>query len=447
MKSITTFLLTITFIGLLGGALWSCETWELPGRKTQRNCEKPTGSLNAQLQQKKVNFSIANSGGTIDKVTWEFGTGSTTVTTGLTASFTYPQAGSYSVKATLSNTCGNETVLSRTVEIIEEVKPALSLNPASASVNNATVSFVINHPGNPVAVEYGICFSPNNPTPEVGKATVIQAANTTVGNVISVQLTGLTENTKYYYRAYAKLPSGEVVYSGTTESFNTQIDTLVQDLIASLSFTDGSQADASGNNNHVTLVGNPTFGPDRKGKANSAIMLDGQKDYFYINENNTLRPTSLSISIWVKPITVNRWMQIYNKSRFSDGSSEMYSSLIRPNENGPGVVINTDIKQNSNCQGGLGWQTFTFLSSIELNTWHQIVTTYSGRSARMYFDGVLLFKTDELPNNTIDECPGGELKFGAQSAAFPNFFYGSLDDIRIYRRALTAGEVQALYNQ
>ncbi|WP_379885778.1 LamG-like jellyroll fold domain-containing protein [Larkinella insperata] len=434
-------------IGLAGGVLWSCETWELPGKKTQRNCEKPTGSLNAQIQQKKVDFIIAGSTGTIDKITWDFGNGSTTVTTGLTTSYTYPTVGSFSVKATLSNTCGNETIVSRTVEIIEEVKPALSLQPATAGVTNATVNFVINHPGNPAAVQYGICFSTSNPTPEVGKDTVIQAANPTVGGPLIVQLVDLAANTKYYYRAYAKLPSGEIVYSGTTESFTTQVDTLIQDLIASLSFTDGSHLDASGNNNHVTLVGNPTFGPDRKGRENAAVQLDGLNDYFYIGENSTLRPTSLSISIWIKPITVDRGMQIYNKSRFSDGAFEMYSSLIRPNVGEPGVVINTDIKQNSNCQGGIGWQTFGFTSNIQLNTWHHVVMVYSGNTAQMYFDNIPLYTKENLPKSTIDECPGGELKFGAQSAQFPNYFSGSLDDIRIYRKALTADEVRALSNQ
>ncbi|MGV3556520.1 LamG-like jellyroll fold domain-containing protein [Larkinella arboricola] len=408
---------------------------------------KPAGSLNAQIQQKKVDFSISNSAGTIDKVTWDFGNGSTTVTTGLTVSYTYPEAGSFSVKATLSNTCDNETILSRTVEIIEEVKPALSLQPASVGVTNASVSFVINRPGNPAAVEYGICYSSSNTTPKLEDSQSIQVANPAVGAKTPVPLTDLNQNTKYYYRAYAKLPSGEVVYSATTESFTTQIDTLAQDLIAAVSFTEGSRSDASGNNNHVTLVGNPTFVQDRNGKANSAIQLDGQDDYFYMSENSTLRPQSLSVSIWIKPITVNRSMQIYNKSRFSDGAFEMYSSLIRPNTGAPGVVVNTDIKQNSNCQGGIGWQTFTFMSNIPLNTWHHVVMVYSGNSAQMYFDGALLYTNDLLPKNTIDECPGGELKFGAQSAQFPNYFYGSLDNIRIYRKALTASEVQALYTQ
>ncbi len=73
--------------------------------------------------------------------------------------------------------------------------------------------------------------------------------------------------------------------------------------------------------------------------------------------------------------------------------------------------------------------------------------TYSGRSARMYFDNVLLYTTDNLPATMIDACPGGDLKFGAQAQNLPNYFYGAMDDIRIYKRVLSASEVETLFKQ
>ncbi|RRB04423.1 PKD domain-containing protein [Larkinella rosea] len=553
MKSISTFLRNLFFVCLLAGLLSGCEKWELPSRKTQRDCGKPAGNLDAQIQQRKVDFSISGSNGTIDKVTWDFGNGSSTVTTGLTVSYEYPASGEFSARATLSNTCKDETILLRTVSVNDAAVPTVSLQPATeitinaatlgmtitsvgnaailtygicysskdqmpergkpdvfvlanpgslpintpvtftptnlepntlyyvrsfaanqegtgysspvqsfrtgskpslnstgavnVSVRTAGVNFVVTNPGTPAATEYGVCYSSTTTTPDINNSPTVKVATPTVGSSTTVPLTDLTPNTKYYYRSYAKLASGEVIYSSTTESFTTQVDTLTQDLVASVSFTDGSKSDGSGSNNHVTLVDNPTFVADRKGKANSAIQLDGQNDYFYMEESGSLRPGSLSISIWIKPITVDRWMQIYNKSRFSDGAFEMYSSLIRPNIGAPGIVVNTDIKQNSNCQSGVGWQTFTFTSSFQLNTWHHVVMVYSGQTARMYFDNVMLYETTKLPKTTIDDCLGGALKFGAQSQSSPNYFYGAMDDIRIYKRALSASEVQALYNQ
>lgn len=556
-KTLLSYLIGVCLICFGGQLLLGCETWDLPTRKSQRNCAKPGGNLDAQIQQRKVDFSISNSSGTIDRVIWDFGNGSTSATTGMTINYTYPTSNTYTAKATLTNTCGLETTIVRAVVVGDAVVPTVSLQSATnLSTNSATVgmtvtsagnatitrygivyssknalpeisksdvsisdkmgtvpintpvsfiltnlqpntlyyvrsfatnssektgyspdpiqtfrtgsrpsvsiaatptigitttsvNFVVTNAGNPAATEYGICYSSSNAAPEVtnSNSIVIPVASPAVGVSTTVNLINLTPSTKYYYRSYAKLSSGEIIYSASTESFTTQADTLAQDLIASISFTDRSLSDVSGNSNHAILVDSPGFTADRKGKANSAIQLDGQNDYFYMGENSTLRPAALSISIWIKPITVERWMQIYNKSRFSDGVFEMYSSVIRPNIGSSGIVISTDIKQNGNCQGGIGWQTFTFTSSLELNTWHHVVMTYSGRSARMYFDNVLLYTKDDLPKNTIDECIGGELKFGAQSRAFPNFFYGAMDDIRIYKRMLSAAEVQTLYNQ
>ncbi|MFD2937111.1 LamG-like jellyroll fold domain-containing protein [Spirosoma flavum] len=557
MKTSRTYLLVIVLLCGFGSLLLSCGSWEVPTKKTQRECVKPSGTLNTQIQGRKVDFSITNSTGTIDKVIWDFGNGSTTVTTGMTVSYTYSTTGTYNAKATLSNSCVNDATIGLSVTIADATIPAVSLQPASGissnsatlgmtvtSTGNATitqygicysstnttptiekgdptsykdgsvglntavpfsltnlqpnttyyvrsyavnqvgtgystpvqsfrtgskpavsitgapstgitttsVNFIVTNSGSPAAIEYGICYSSGNTTPVVdnSNSTVFPVATPAVGANTIVNLLNLNPNTKYYYRAYAKLPSGEITYSPTVESFTTQVDTLAVDLIASVSFTNQSLLDVSGYNNHVKLVDNPTFTADRNGNANSAILLDGVNDYFYMpeNSNNSLEPDALSISIWIKPVTLDRRMQVYNKSRFNDGAYEMYSSLLKlENDIGPNITILTDIKQNSLCQSGKGWQSFPITNRIQLNTWHHLVFTYSGRSARMYFDGALQYSSDDLPASSIDKCFGGDLKFGAQYKDLPWYFYGAMDDIRIYKRVLSTSEVQTLSKQ
>ena len=532
-----------------GVVLVSCDSWELPTRKSQRECVKPAGTLTAQIQQRKVNFSISSSSGTIDQVLWDFGNNSTTATTGTTVSYSYTSSGSYTVKATLTNSCGNETILQQQISVSDAVLPTVDLQPATdvstmsatlrmtiistgnatitrygvcysatntvpditkdnvsdkpdagvintpvsfsltalspntlyyarsfavnssgtgysspvqtfrtgqnpvVSVNGtatigtttASVNFVVTNAGNPTAVEYGIAYSSSNTTPDLTSSTTI-ITSPAVGVNVVVNLSNLTPNKVYNYRPYAKSPSGDVVY-GAVMSFTTLVDTVTQDLIASVSFDNQSYLDVSGLNNHTIPVNSPNFTTDHRGRANSAILLDGVSEYVYMADNSSLNPDALSVSLWIKPTTVTNRMLIYNKSRFSDGTSELYSSLIKPNESGSGITINSDIKQNSNCQSGQGWQTLTFTSTPDLSQWHHIVFTYSGRAARMYFDNVLLGQTDNLPATTIDSCPGGDLKFGAQSLALPQYFKGAMDDIRLYKRALTTSEVQTLFNQ
>ncbi|MVM28708.1 PKD domain-containing protein [Spirosoma sp. HMF4905] len=548
--------LLIYIVGFLlvcssGLLLLSCGNWEIPTRKSQRECVKPVGTLVAQPQQRKVDFSISGSSGTIDQVNWDFGNSSTTVTTGLTVSYTYPTSGTYIAKATLTNSCDNETILQQVISVNDAVLPTVTLQPATdvtttsatlrmtlTSTGNATIirygicysatnaipeigkdnvldkttalainnpvslslttllpntlyyarsfavnssvstpgysevqlfrtgqnpvvavngtasigtttaaiNFVVTSPGSPAAVEYGICYSSSSSIPDLTNSMVTTVASPALGANVVVNLSNLTPNKTYYYRAYAKPSVGPPVY-GDIMKFTTLLDAVAQDLIASVSFTDQSLLDISGYNNHVKVVDNPIFISDRNGKANAAILLDGVNDYFYMPDNSSLNPDALSISIWIKPTVVAGRMQIYNKSLFSDGTSEMYSSLIKPADGGSGITINTDIKQTSNCEQGQGWQTFTFTSAPDLTQWHHIVMTYSGRSARMYFDKALLYQKDDLPATTIDKCPGGDLKFGAQSQDLPQYFKGAIDDIRIYKRMLSASEVETLYNQ
>nr|WP_262923859.1 LamG-like jellyroll fold domain-containing protein [Spirosoma liriopis] len=314
----------------------------------------------------------------------------------------------------------------------------------------ATVGFILNDAGNPAAIQYGVLYSSSNSTPSMDNSGPgVTVNNPNVGASTPVNLTDLKPNTTYYYRSYAKLPSGEIVL-GPVNTFTTQADAVANGLIAYLPFTDRSLLDVSGNNNHANLVDSPTFTTDRRGKSNAAIQLDGVNDYFYMVDNSTLLLDAFTISIWIRPSAinnVNNRMQIYNKSRWSDSNFEMYSSLVKINENGPGLTFMTNIKQGSNCVPAKGWQSFEFSSNPQLDDWHHLVFTYSGRSSRMYFDNVLMDQNNNLPAASMDRCPGGELKFGAQLRDFPNYFKGAMDEIRIYNRALSASEVQTLYNQ
>jgi hypothetical protein len=546
-------ILSFLFCVIGGLCLWACDPWELPSKKTKRECPSLSGNLTAQIQQRKVDFSIANSTGIIDQVSWNFGNGSTTVTTGTTVSYTYPTSGTYTVTAKLTDACSQSITVSREVNVSDAVAPTVTLQPATdltksaaklqmtitsngnatiteygvcysknnppkpgvdttipvsgslavntsvpfsltgleqntvyyvlsfatnaatktgtsnvqsfrtgfdpsvsitgnptTGVSTATVNFVLNNAGNPAAVTYGVLYSSTSSTPTMDNAgPSVTVSNPNVGSNTAVNLTNLQPNTTYYCRPYAKLASGEIIY-GEIVSFKTQIDTVSDGLVAYLHFTDKSLIDATGNGNNAILVDSPGFTTDRKGNPNAAILLDGLNDYFYMAENSTLRPDAFTISIWIRPSAinnVNNRMQIYNKSRWSDSNYEMYSSLVKINESGPGLTFMTNVKQNSNCEVAKGWQSFQFSNNPTLDVWHHLVLVYSGRTSKMYFDNILMDQNNNLPANNIDKCPGGELKFGAQIKDFPNYFKGAMDEIRIYRRALSDSEIQTLFNQ
>jgi hypothetical protein len=90
--------------------------------------------------------------------------------------------------------------------------------------------------------------------------------------------------------------------------------------------------------------------------------------------------------------------------------------------------------------------SYTADSSVSVNDgkWHYIAATYDGTTMRIYIDGVQTGTqtgfTGNLPNLA------GALHIGADYQATPaNFFNGSIDDVRIYNRALSPTEIQNLY--
>jgi len=80
--------------------------------------------------------------------------------------------------------------------------------------------------------------------------------------------------------------------------------------------------------------------------------------------------------------------------------------------------------------------------------WHHYVYTYDGSPGtqgthKLYIDGVLVNSNATIAPQTASPTT---LEFG-RWAGNSEYFGGSLDDVRIYNRALTAAEVQTLSTQ
>jgi hypothetical protein len=110
-----------------------------------------------------------------------------------------------------------------------------------------------------------------------------------------------------------------------------------------------------------------------------------------------------------------------------------------------------------------GYQVYVFLGTSRMNVlhntgatdvwevtqlpiggWHFYTVTFDGATRRFYIDGIL---SGTRPTNPLLSDNDDPLVFGAlrlQSGDFVNFFKGSLDDIRIYQRALAPDEIAAL---
>jgi len=73
--------------------------------------------------------------------------------------------------------------------------------------------------------------------------------------------------------------------------------------------------------------------------------------------------------------------------------------------------------------------------------WHQVVSSCSGNSVQLYFDGSPVLAS---PVGSCGEA--GAVRFGAAGPEFDRF-PGQIDDVRLYPRGLSAQEVHDLYYQ
>ncbi len=75
--------------------------------------------------------------------------------------------------------------------------------------------------------------------------------------------------------------------------------------------------------------------------------------------------------------------------------------------------------------------------------WHQVAVTRSGTSLIFYVDGVNIYTTS-TGSNALNSL-GFEIGRATYDGA--TFFNGAIDDVRVYNRALSAGEMKQLYQE
>jgi hypothetical protein len=87
------------------------------------------------------------------------------------------------------------------------------------------------------------------------------------------------------------------------------------------------------------------------------------------------------------------------------------------------------------------WHAATF-GPLEGNRWYHLAATYDGETLKSYKDGVLVTASED-PSGPPDVEPAS-LKIG-RHALGEEYFTGSVRDVRLYSRPLSAEEIKALF--
>jgi concanavalin A-like lectin/glucanase superfamily protein len=188
------------------------------------------------------------------------------------------------------------------------------------------------------------------------------------------------------------------------------------------------------------------------GEVGQSFAFDGLTGFITITDNGDLRPSSVTVDFWFK------------------------SNINLPDTNHPEVPLLFKLNPGDDANiaskgydffyqfGGLGFglpstpsglrTIVPFSTAIAAGTWHHVAGTYDSTGQKLYFDGSLVASG---PNFGPIQYQPAALQFGtvfntadfSPSVNSPNrtyFFNGQLDEIEIHNRALSASEIQAIFN-
>ncbi len=169
-----------------------------------------------------------------------------------------------------------------------------------------------------------------------------------------------------------------------------------------------------------TLENGIGFGPGNTGQA---FSLDGIND-------SVLTPTlnigsAYTVELWIYPTGTSTYQNLVSNS---DHSVSNYGSLY----------VNVNKLEY--------WENFQQLvlspTPIPLNQWSHVAVVYDGAVTRLYLNGVATGN----PSVAHLETFNNPVRIGYSAQNRDQYFSGSLDEVTLYNRPLTAAEILAIYN-
>jgi hypothetical protein len=199
----------------------------------------------------------------------------------------------------------------------------------------------------------------------------------------------------------------------------------------------GNANDESGNGHNGTIHGIPSYSEDRFGNANGAMNFNGVDTYVELPDESSFDLTEMTIVAIAKVPDYTRRNNVISKGLNFGNYTIM---LHGPGDYNPGSVSYAHV-----IQGGQNWSSMVYDSPVPVNSYFHTAVTLDSISFRSYFNG-LPQMTSTIPPHPIVNNENVTIGLAQHTGLPLQFFLGVIDEIRIYNRALSASELQALYS-
>ena len=206
-------------------------------------------------------------------------------------------------------------------------------------------------------------------------------------------------------------------------------------------------SDSSGNNNTATLMNGPVWVDGRSG---GGLSFDGSNDWVDAGEKSVYELESgFTLSAWINPTRYSNWTGVVGRGIGRDGGSWNGAIHLMFGDNENSYRSNIEI-----CSGSTK-KHLDGASLVPLNGWSHLVASWNGlageNALKVYFNGSMESQGDSHIDTLRNNFSGnsGKMRLGVRDIRGSNsaygYFKGTMDEVRIYNRALSEAEVLALY--
>lgn len=179
------------------------------------------------------------------------------------------------------------------------------------------------------------------------------------------------------------------------------------------------------------IVSGAVLSNNRFGESYGAYNFDGVDDYINIGDSARLSSGG-TISVWIKPNSTgeNLYGRIIDKSTSANSSNGYFLSFYDDKNIGIGINGADPILRADNV-------------ILNYNQWYHIVAVLASTKKEIWVNGVL------VASNTSSILPpniAGSVYIGNRADNTDRTFSGSISDLKIYNRVLSANEIKSLYD-
>ena len=199
----------------------------------------------------------------------------------------------------------------------------------------------------------------------------------------------------------------------------------------------GNAKDESGNGNDGVVNG-AVLTKDRFGKSNNAFRFNGV-------DNNIIVASSPSINIAGNTLSITTW--IFYEANQLQINQKGISKGGYDSGNGYELVFSDDGGTPYISFYGADGGNYAPITSNFFETWHFVVSVYTDGFINIFLDGTPITSYSAGSIGTLILPNNNPLYFGTRAPTNANIGWlkGTLDDIAIYNRALTASEITKIY--